>query len=103
MPYSYEENALNVVQKLKDSGYKIVCLEISSSSIDIEQFTVNNDEKICLILGSENKGVNQALLDASDVTVHIPMLGVSSSMNVVNACSIANATYAIIRKLQNAR
>jgi tRNA G18 (ribose-2'-O)-methylase SpoU len=73
-----------------------VSLEITSESIDIEEFIVNGNGKICLILGSENSGVSQALLDCSDVTIHIPMLGNNSSMNVANACSIA--AYEIIRR-----
>ena len=97
VPYSYEENAFKVIQELKNSGYKIVSLEITSNSIDIERFEVRKDEKICLILGSENRGISQALLDTSDVTIYIPMLGVNSSMNVANACSIA--TYEITRML----
>jgi tRNA G18 (ribose-2'-O)-methylase SpoU len=99
VPYEYQKNALEVVRALKESGYKIVSLEISSASINIEDFTVSGGEKICLILGSENSGICQRLLDASDVTIHIPMLGNNSSMNVANACSIA--TYEIIRKIKN--
>jgi tRNA G18 (ribose-2'-O)-methylase SpoU len=37
------------------------------------------------------------LLDVSDVTVHIPMRGHNSSMNVASACAIA--TYDIARRL----
>ena len=98
VPYSYEKDALSLLKNLKDSGYKIVSLEITSNSIDIQEFSVSKDEKICLILGSENEGVCESLLQFSDVIIHIPMLGVNSSMNVATACSIA--TYEITRKLQ---
>ena len=82
---------------LKASGYKIISLEITSCSINIEDFLITKSEKICLILGSENKGICQDLLDASDETIHIPMLGINSSMNVATTgCSIA--TYEITRK-----
>ena len=87
--YSYEPDPLVVLKKLKDFGYKIVSLEITSASIDIEEFRVNRNEKICLILGSENKGICQELLDSSDAALHITMIGNNSSMNVANACAIA--------------
>ena len=54
-------------------------------------------DRVCLVVGAENAGVCQALLDASDATVHIPMRGHNSSMNVANACAIA--TYEIARRL----
>ena len=54
-------------------------------------------DRVCLVVGAENTGVCQALLDASDATVHIPMRGHNSSMNVANACAIA--TYEIARRL----
>lgn len=97
VPYCYEKNPFSLVKQLKDEDYKIVSLEISSNSIDIENFSLSKGEKNCLILGSENQGVCKELLEVSAVTVHIPMLGVNSSMNVATACSIA--TYEIIRKL----
>ena len=96
VPFSYEENPLDLVKRLKFEGYRIISLEITSSSIDIRELSISNNEKVCLILGSENSGVCQELLDASDKTIHIPMLGQNSSMNVATACSIA--TFEIIRR-----
>lgn len=96
--YEYEESPLVVINKLKAIGYRIISLEITSSSINITDISISNNEKVCLILGSESSGVSQELLDASDTTVHIPMLGNNSSMNVANACSIA--TYELTRRLK---
>ena len=94
--YEYQKDPVWVISNLKNSGYKIVSLEITSASIDVREFCFNNNERICLILGSESAGVCQELLDASDVSIHIPMLGNNSSMNVANACSIA--TYELTRR-----
>lgn len=94
--YEYQEDPALVLNNLKGLGYKIVSLEITSSSFDLKDFHFSNKEKICLILGSENSGVSQELLDASDASIHIPMLGNNSSMNVANACSIA--TYELTRR-----
>jgi tRNA G18 (ribose-2'-O)-methylase SpoU len=96
--FSYEENPLDVVARLKSCGYQIISLEITTSSIDIKNLSFASGEKICLVLGAESEGVSQALLDVSNKTVHIPMCGVNSSMNVATACSIA--TYEIVRKFQ---
>lgn len=80
---------LNVIERLKVAGYKIISLEITSASIPLSALPLAGAEKICLILGAERHGVCQPLLDASDACIHIPMLGHNSSMNVANACAIA--------------
>ncbi len=93
--FRHDADPLPVLRELRAGGYRIVSLELTSTSIDIRQLPVAAADRICLVLGSENRGVAQALLDGSDQTVHIPMLGVHSSMNVAAACAIA--TFEIIR------
>jgi len=91
--FQYQADAETLVSSLKSCGALIVSLEISSSSISINSKTfsdaIKNGKPVCLILGSENSGVSEALLKLSDVTVHIPMHGTNSSMNIVTATAIA--------------
>lgn len=89
VPFEYQDNPKAIISGLKKSGYTIISLEITSLSINIRDLNINPDEKICLILGTENEGITQDLLDLSDHTVHIPMHGQNSSMNVATACAIA--------------
>lgn len=95
IPYEVASSALEVVTGLKSQGYKIISLEITSNSQDIRQLNLTKAESICLIIGAENAGIDQALLDLSDLTVHIPMYGKNSSMNVATSCAIA--LYELIR------
>lgn len=99
--FEYVKDALETAIELRNRGYRIICLEITSSSIDLEQLPVNHEDRVCLVLGSEKDGIPQGLLDIADAAVHIPMLGHNSSMNVTVACAIA--TYEITRKLPLAR
>jgi len=55
-------------------------------------------EKVCLVLGAEQAGVRASLLEIVDYTVHIPMQGLNSSMNVATVCVIA--VHEITRHLQ---
>lgn len=98
VPFSYAQEPLSIVKELKSDGYKIISLEITSASVDIRTFTTSLYDKICLILGDENRGVCQELIDASDHVVHIPMLGENSSMNVASACAIA--VYELVNQYQ---
>lgn len=97
VPYDYAPDPLPVVAALKAAGYRIICLELSSASIALDAFTVTPGERLCLVLGNESVGIPQTLLDAADATVHIPMQGANSSMNVACACAIA--AWAITRQL----
>ncbi len=87
--FAYAPAPLPVVQQYRAAGYTIASLEITSTSCELAHLPLAPNAKLCLILGAENTGVCQELLDASDVAVHIPMQGHNSSMNVTHACAIA--------------
>ena len=89
IPWEYAENPVTVLEKLKQQNHRVVALEITSHSQDVRSHKVEPEEKLCLILGSENKGIDQDLLSRADVTLHIPMVGKNSSMNVATAAAIA--------------
>ena len=95
--YEQHENAVELLNTLKQSETYIISLEITSSSIAIDsaafsnniKTNISNETPIYLILGSENSGVSEELLSLSNLTAHITMLGNNSSMNVISAASIA--------------
>lgn len=87
--WSYAENPLLLMRELKCNGILPFALEITSGSVDVRFTKVPSNTEIVLIVGSENRGVSQCLLDEVAETVHIPMNGHNSSMNVAIACAIA--------------
>jgi tRNA G18 (ribose-2'-O)-methylase SpoU len=99
--YECHHDAEVLVSRLKNNDTLIVSLEITSTSLDIrsQQFSdlVKAGRPVCVILGSENIGIKPGLLALSDVTIHIPMYGNNSSMNVISAASIA--CFEIIRNM----
>lgn len=95
------EKVVDVVpflNKLQADNYEIICLEICNTSKDLKEFKALDNKKYCLVLGEENRGVAQEILDIADHIFHIPMEGANSSMNVVSACAIAS--YTIINQLK---
>ena len=87
--WEHGADPLATLATLRATGWRIVSLELTTCSVDVRTLPVAPGERLCLVLGAENAGVAQALLDASDATVHIPMRGRNSSMNVASACAIA--------------
>ncbi len=96
--HDVRENTLQVVQELKSQGYAIISLEITSNSTPIHTHNFSN-KLMALIIGDENHGVSNAVLECSDRVIHIEMFGHNSSMNVVQAATIA--LYEIIKQTNN--
>ncbi|MBP0905312.1 TrmH family RNA methyltransferase [Mariniflexile gromovii] len=83
------DEALSIVDRLKNEGYQVISLEITSSSKPIHTLKFSAEKPMVLVIGDENFGVSEAILNISDVLVHIDMFGQNSSMNVVQATNIA--------------
>ncbi|WP_400079112.1 TrmH family RNA methyltransferase [Winogradskyella sp. R77965] len=83
-----EKSIKTVITDLKAKNYFLIALEITKNSQELNQFTLNTKLPIALILGDENFGVSEDILNQSDAIVHINMYGNNSSMNVVQATSI---------------
>jgi len=96
--FEFVDDAMDALKELQQNNVEIVCLEICNTSKDLNNFKAEKDKRYCLVLGEENRGVAQEILDISDSIYHIPMEGVNSSMNVVSACAIAS--YTIINQLK---
>ena len=97
VPYSDTLETVSEIQKLKEKGFTIIALEITNDSILIKNIPISENQKIALIIGNEQQGVSQKVLEQCDVSTHIAMFGKNSSMNVVQATSIA--LYTLINKL----
>jgi len=92
-----QDDVLNVVSELKDKNYYLVALEITSASEVIHNYIFPTNQPIALIVGDENFGISETILNLCDAVVHIPMFGQNSSMNVVQATNIA--LYEITKQL----
>lgn len=75
------------IKKLKDQNVYIVSLEQRKDSVDYKTLEVYQRD-CAIIVGSETTGVEQALLELSDVIVEIPMQGTKESLNVATACGV---------------
>lgn len=97
--HKVESDILQVVTSLKAKRYFIIALEITDSSISLDDFILNTNQPIALIIGNENVGVSEDILKLADEIVHIKMFGENTSMNVVQATSII--LYELTKQLQN--
>lgn len=87
--HKIEEHIEDVIANLKAQNYFLIALEITEKSQDLSAFVLTTKEPIAIILGDENFGISEEILNIVDAIVHINMYGNNSSMNVVQAASIA--------------
>ncbi|MEO1254575.1 MAG: RNA methyltransferase [Bacteroidota bacterium] len=84
IPYYSLEKLGEVIELTKT--YKSIALEYTNQSM---VYTSYSDRTPCmLVIGNERNGVSQELLNLCQESLHIPMLGQNSSMNVSTATGI---------------
>ncbi len=96
VPFTYFDDAKTAIANFREKGYTIIALEITDQSVDLKTVDFAKMDKILLIAGSESSGISQDVLNAVDISVHIPTAGYCLSMNV--SVSIAIAVYEIRRQ-----
>lgn len=82
-------DTVSALLKMKQNGFLLAGLEITTNSMDIRQFDFSFHPKIALVLGSERQGISQAVLEHLDVCLEIPLYGRGTSINVATAAAIA--------------
>jgi tRNA G18 (ribose-2'-O)-methylase SpoU len=84
----YFSDGIDPLINLRDSGYQIVALEITNTSIPLRLGSFQ--QKTCLVIGNEKSGIPEDILDVAHCSYHIEMTGGHiSSLNVSVAASIA--------------
>jgi len=91
-----EIKSLEEIIALKNEA-QLVSLEVTNNSIPYTDF--RPEKKVILVIGNESRGVSPELLNLSDISIHLPMYGVNTSMNVMVATGIA--TYSILEKINS--
>jgi 23S rRNA (guanosine2251-2'-O)-methyltransferase len=84
-PVSMVNNMTAALLKAKKEGYWIVGTVVEDG-VDID--SVSLPFPVCLVLGSEGKGIRYGIRKHLDMKVSLPMSGAALSFNVAMACAI---------------
>lgn len=82
VPWKKYASTLDAISSLKQQGYRIISVEQTCNALSLEQFTPREGEKYALVFGNEVDGVDQSVVDESDVSLEIPQWGSKHSLNV---------------------
>ncbi|RCS26102.1 TrmH family RNA methyltransferase [Polaribacter sp. WD7] len=80
--WEYAENTLELVESLKAERIKILAIEQAEDSTKLDAFIPEKNQKYAIVMGNEVKGVQQEVVDASDLCIEIPQLGTKHSLNI---------------------
>lgn len=95
IPWEQSNDPLLVLNSLKSQNYQIVSVEQTDKSVDYMLAAYRFP--LALIFGHERTGVEDEILEKSDLVVHIPMLGLGNSHNV--AMSGAVISYHLLNSI----
>lgn len=87
--WRHVDDTLEEVKRLREEGWKIVVLEQTQGSVPLQYFKVMPGDKYALVIGNEVQGVDQRIVNLSDVALEIPQYGTKHSLNVSSSASIA--------------
>lgn len=93
----YFGNTLDAIMELRSDGYKIFAVEQTVDSILLQNMEVDKTKKYALIFGHEMRGVDQAVVDAADLSIEIPQFGTKHSLNI--SVSAGVVLWEVYRKL----
>lgn len=96
--WQYFEDTMDAVKHLKSEDWKICSLEQVENSTSLLDFNPVIGEKYAIILGNEVKGVQQKVVNASNVCIEIPQYGTKHSFNVSVSAGIV--LWELFRKLK---
>lgn len=80
--WEHASDILTVVQELKAAGTVVCSIEQAEKTVMLQDVPDLPGKRFALVFGNEVNGVDQAVIDASDVILEIPQWGTKHSLNV---------------------
>ncbi len=80
------DNSLSCIRHLKDQGHRLAATCLTREAIPMEELPL--DKPLALWFGTEEDGLSEAVLEAADITVRIPMYGFTQSFNLSVSAAI---------------
>lgn len=82
MDWSYEEDAVIGIRKLKESGYTIIGVEQTTESVELATMHLDSPKQLALVFGNEVNGISDSILPMLDHCIEIAQYGTKHSLNI---------------------
>jgi 23S rRNA (guanosine2251-2'-O)-methyltransferase len=84
----YIETIQQCIEQLKRENYTIISVEQTLGSVKLHEFKADPKRKYAFVMGNEVEGVNQNIINVSDLVLEIPQFGTKHSLNVAVSAGI---------------
>jgi tRNA (guanosine-2'-O-)-methyltransferase len=75
------------IRQQQEAGWRIVAVELAEGAVALPRLSMA-DRRTIVLLGHETQGIPEDHVDAADLCVEIPMIGLGASLNVAVAGSL---------------
>ena len=86
--WEYRKRTREAVAELKEKGYRIIAVEQVEGAVSLDRIKLEKDRKYALVLGHEVRGVDQDVVNQSDICLEVPQFGTKHSLNISVAAGI---------------
>jgi 23S rRNA (guanosine2251-2'-O)-methyltransferase len=86
--WKYYTGTIEAIRDLRAEGYKIIGVEQTEGSIELQNIRLAEGELYALIFGNEVNGVDQDILNLCDFCIEIPQFGTKHSFNIAISVGI---------------
>ncbi len=80
--WEYFKKTSDSIQLLRSKGYSIIAVEQTTNSTSLELFKPKSSFKYAIIFGHEVRGIEQEIIDQSDISLEVPQFGTKHSLNI---------------------
>ena len=88
--WEYVKDTLEVVKSLQAQNVKVISIEQAENATMLNDFTPQPKTTYAIVFGNEVKGVQQEVVNTSDVVIEIPQYGTKHSLNISVSCGVVN-------------
>ena len=89
IPWTYLKGESTDTAKLREMGFRTAAMALTENSVSIADASLQKEERLAVILGTEGEGLAAQTISTSDYTVRIPMSHGVDSLNVAAASAVA--------------
>ncbi|MEZ4521228.1 MAG: RNA methyltransferase [Thermomicrobiales bacterium] len=71
---------------LRDAGRTVYATALAGDTVDL--YSLDLTRPCAFVFGNESRGLSESAVEAADVSVRIPMMGMAESLNISVACAV---------------
>ncbi len=86
--WEYVKDTLEVVKSLQAQNVKVISIEQAENATMLNDFTPQPKTTYAIVFGNEVKGVQQEVVNKSDMVIEIPQYGTKHSLNISVSCGV---------------